>query len=112
MSKLPAEFSDLDALADVWALPTEDERSKVRWASNKDGFQALYDALLDRIEDIMAHLDQYEIGHMPDDARTLYYLALAFAEASPHVEMYKGSPVVPNSFDAERFVATHGSVPD
>lgn len=112
MNKLPAEFSDLERLVPTWALPTENERSEKRWGSTPADFQDIYDAMLGRIDEIMDYLDGKGFDGLDDESRTLYHLALAFAEASPHVEMYKGSSKVPNSFDAERFVAAHGDVAD
>lgn len=109
---LPAQFADLQFLVPMWALPTENERSRKRWSSSKAEFQELYDAMIDRIEDVIAYLDGFAVGAMPEDAHTLYHLALAFAEAAPHVEMYKGSSVVPNSFDADRVPAAHGDIVD
>ncbi len=110
MSKLSSKFSDLESFVDAWALPTENSRSVKRWASGPSDFQPFYEAMMPRLDEIFTYLDQFELGQMPDDAHTLYLLSLAFAEASPHVEMYKGNAEVPNSFDAERFVATHGDI--
>ena len=112
MTMLPENFSDLEPLVPVWALPTENERSQKRWNSRPEDFQEIYDAMLGRIDDIMDYLDGKGFDNFNDNSRRLYHLALAFAEASPHVEMYKGSSEVPNSFDAERFVAAHGDIAD
>ena len=51
-------------------------------------------------------------GEVPEPALPLYYLALAFAQAAPHNELYDCSNTVPNSFEAYRFVAAHGEVAD
>ncbi len=110
MSMLPPDFHDLEPLAAIWALPTEHARSEKRWSSTPAEFEAIYDAMIDRIEDIMTYLDQYSLDSIPDTAKPLYYLALAFAETSPHIELYKSQAEVPNSFDAHRFVASHGAV--
>ncbi len=112
MQKLPAEFSDLERLVPTWALETENKRSEIRWHSTPADFQDIYDAMLGRIDEIMDYLDGKGFDGLDDESRTLYHLALAFAEASPHVEMYKGDSKVPNSFDAERVVAAHGDIVD
>jgi hypothetical protein len=112
MQKLPEDFSDLERLVTTWALPTENARSQKRWASNPADFQDLYDAMIERIGDVLDYLDETGFDNYDDKSCTLCHLALAFAEASPHVEMYKGSSEVPNSFDAERFVAAHGDIAD
>ncbi|MEX1147178.1 MAG: hypothetical protein WEB93_02240, partial [Sphingomonadales bacterium] len=88
MSALPGKFSELEPFAAVWALPTENQRSARRWESAAADFQSFYDAMMPRLDEVLAHLDTFRLGEMPDDARRLYHLALAFAEASPHTEMY------------------------
>lgn len=112
MTILPAPFRDLDVFVPLWAFPTEQERSEKRWRSSPGDFEAFYNAMLPRIEAVMAYLDKYPLDAQPVEAKPLYRLAIAFAEASPHVEMYKSQSEVPNSFDAQRFVAAHGAVVD
>ena len=110
-TKLPDAFADLAPLAARWAFPTENQRSAVRWSSNAADFAAFYKEMMPRIEAILDHLAAYSIKDLPDDSRRLFDLACAFAEASPHHELYGGSPQVPYSFDAKRFVPTHGDKP-
>lgn len=112
MSQLPEQFSTLEPFVSSWALPTEQQRSERRWASSPEEFQAFYDAALPLLDDILVYLDQYTLGEIPADALPLYHLAIVFAEASPHVEMYKGAAQVPFSFHASRFIASHGQIED
>lgn len=112
MVALPAKYAELEKFVPIWALPTENARSERRWTSSPQEFQSFYDALLPRLDEILADLDRYPVDKVPEEAKALYYLVLAFAEAAPHVEMYGGSAEVPNSFDARRVVARHGNVPD
>ena len=56
MSKLPAEFADLERFTD-WCLPTEQERYDKRLASTMAEMQELYDAGMARLEDVMVYLD-------------------------------------------------------
>ena len=79
---LPKKFVDLDYLVPEWALATQNERQTRRARSTK--------------------------GELPPDTERLFFLALMLAEISPHVELYKGDPNVPHSFDETRFVAVHG----
>lgn len=109
---LPPPFANLAPFAEKWARPTENERSALRWGSNAVEFTAFYDGLIDRLEDILAYLAQYSSDDLPEEARNLYYLACAFAETTPHHELYGGSPVVPFSFDARRFVRFGGDKPN
>ncbi len=108
---LPPQFADLAPYVADWALPTETARSERRWRATPAEFQALYDAVLPRLPDILAYLGGFSPANIPAEAASLLYLALAFAESAPHVELYRGSPDVPNSFDPRRFVASHGAVP-
>ncbi len=110
MTALPSLFADLESFVADWALPTEDQRSRRRWACGPDDFRAFYDAMRPRLAEVLAHLDQYPLDDMPDDARRLFRLGLAFAEMAAHVELYGGATKVPNSFDQSRFIAAHGDV--
>ncbi len=105
---LPAQFSELAPLAVHWARPSENQRSEIRWSASADDFRTLYEAMMPRLEDILSLLSGHPVTDMPDDVHNLYLLACAFAEASPHHELYGGSNAVPFSFDARRFVRTDG----
>jgi hypothetical protein len=102
------EFPDLAPWAAQWALPTENERSVQRWRASKSDFDGFYTAMLPRLPAVLTRLGAISTKTIPPEARSLLYLAMAFAEASPHVEMYRGSAKVPHSFDAARFAAAHG----
>jgi len=107
---LPPEFADLAPLLADWAFPTENERSERRWRASKADFDWLYGAVMPRLPAILEHLSAIPATDVPDAQRPLLYLMLSFAECAPHVELYRGSSRVPNSFDAHRFTATRGSV--
>lgn len=112
MALLPEQFSQLESLAESWALPTELRRSARRWTSGPDDYRLFYEAMLPVLDGILDYLDQYQPDAIPEPAVPLYHLALAFAEAAPHNELYDCSNTVPNSFDAHRFVAAHGEIED
>ena len=112
MALLPEQFSQLESLAGTWALPTELQRSERRWAAGPDDYRRFYEAMLPALDQVLDYLDRYEPGNIPEPALPLYRLALAFAEAAPHNELYECCNTVPNSFDARRFVAAHGEVTD
>jgi hypothetical protein len=107
-SAMPAPFRDLTALAAHWGLATENQRNAVRWSSTAGDFAALYEGVAPRLKEILVFLGRHQPTAMPPDVRNLYYLACAFAESAPHHELYGGSPNVPHSFDARRFVPQHG----
>ncbi len=99
---LPAGFADLEQFT-VWCKPTEAERNKQRRASEFSDIQALYDAVLPRLDQIFEFLTTYSLDDMPADVRALLELTLALAEVAPAVEWY-GQPTVTDGFDPERFV--------
>lgn len=98
---LPEPFSDLESFAS-WALPAERERNGRRRASTMEGLRAFYDAILPRMDEIIAYLDQYPLDAMPDDARCLLLMGLSFMEISPAVELL-GEPDESGVFEASRF---------
>lgn len=109
--KLPQGYEDLVAMAARWARPTEAERSEVRWTAAAEDFAQLYEAIMPRLDAILADLAKLPLDGMDEAQSNLFCLAAAFAEASPHHELYKGSPDVPFSFSAKRFVPGHGGTP-
>lgn len=104
---LPKAFETLTPFRD-WALPTQDERQQKRISSTTGELRAFYDACLPLLPKMLTYVDQYPLGQVAEEARPVFWLALSLAEVAPHVELYKGDPHVPYSFDEARFVAEHG----
>jgi hypothetical protein len=93
---LPAEFADLERFAD-WCLPTEPERYAKRLASSMEEMQALYDAGLARMEEVIFYLDaRFPLNAMPTDAKALMHLMQSVVMVSFPVECWK-QPRVPDS---------------
>lgn len=109
--QLPQGYEDLATMAARWARPTEAARSEVRWNASAGDFASLYDAMMPRLDAILAELATLPLDGMDEAQTNLFCLAAAFAEASPHHELYGGSPDVPFSFSARRFVPGHGATP-
>ncbi len=99
---LPNGFSDLEQFAE-WALPTSTERNRKRLGSSMDEINALYNAMLPRLEEVLAYLDRFSLQEMPQDAQRLLYLSLSLAEISIAVELFH-EPKVTGGCDPERFV--------
>ena len=104
----PDEFTALERWADAWALPTQNLRWDKRLASTSVEITAFYHALLPWLERILAYADQFPLGALPEAAARVFDLALMHAEIAPNVELYKGAPGVPHSFEERRFIAVHG----
>lgn len=108
---LPDGFDALEPFAAEWALAAQSERERRRRTAPPAATRAFYDAMLAHAERAIAHLDAFELREMPEPERRLLYLMLALAEVAPHVELYRGDPRVPYSFEEERFIAEHGNAP-
>jgi hypothetical protein len=106
---LPSGFSDLERFAE-WPLPSSVERNKKRLGSSMDEITSLYIALLPRIAEILAYLDQFSLQEMPQDARRLMFLTLSLAEVSIAVELFH-EPKVTGGCDPARFVVMHDPNP-
>ena len=89
MPKLPEEFADLERFSD-WCLPTEEERYQKRLSSSMDEMQELYDAGLERLEDIMVYVDaRFPLKDMPEDAKALVHLGQSIVQVSFPIEVWK-----------------------
>ncbi|EJU14983.1 hypothetical protein LH128_00902 [Sphingomonas sp. LH128] len=110
-SYLPAGFSDLEPLAEQWALATQNARENRRRSSTPADLQIFYDATVGRLDAMIEYLNAMPLDSMPDDAKNLFYLTLSLAEVAPHIELYGGKTRVPYSFEEERFHAEHGATP-
>lgn len=99
---LPAGFEELTRFAD-WALPMERERHAKRLTTPLEELDAVYAALLPRVEEAIAHLDRFPIDDLPPAENNLMLLTLVFVEVSLSVESLR-SPWVPEGFEPSRFV--------
>jgi len=111
-TSLPKGFAALKPLVEEWALPTQDARQSKRRGSSTETLQAFYDAMVPLLSKILEHADEFPMGELPEDSQRLFYLSLALAEVAPHIELYRGDPNVPHSFEEERFIAAHGDHTD
>lgn len=93
--RLPAEFEDLEPFTD-WALPGESARYQKRLASTMDEMQAFYDAVLQRLQDVLDYLEQRGIDDLTSEDKHLVWLACAFVNVSFPVECWR-QPHVPDA---------------
>lgn len=110
ISQLPADFTALQPFVAKWALGTSKQRHAARLSSTAQELQAFYDAILPEMRKLLAALDQYPQGSLPEELHKLYWLSLSFAEIAPHIELYKGAVGVPYAFEETRFVYESGDV--
>jgi hypothetical protein len=101
---LPEAFSELTPFVEIWALSTETERNKRRHTVGMEAIVEFKEAMLPRVDELVAWLNQFALASLPEDAQTLMYLLLSFAEIAPAVEFYR-QPAVIDGYDPRRFVA-------
>ena len=102
--QLPALFSELQVYVDDgWALATQQERNDKRCSSSMDELNSFYTALIARIEEIAAYLNQYSLECIPQDAARLLQLGQMLMEVAPAVEVMK-SPDIPTDFERSRLI--------
>lgn len=109
---LPAEFATLAPFSSKWALATELERGIERRRSSAVELKAFYDAILPLIPSILKRADRYPVGKIAGADRDLFFMAMSLVEIAPHIEFYKGNPLVPFAFQENRMVGAHCSTPD
>lgn len=107
MSRLPAEFADLEPLASEWSLTTETERNRKRLRSSMEEIRSFADAVLSRLDAIFVYVERYPLDALPPDAERLFHLTLSLAEVAPALECY-GRPDVTDGLPSERMPATEG----
>ena len=95
MPILPAEFADLEPLAD-WSLETEAERYAKRLSSSMEELHAFYDTAFPRLEAALSYLDQHDLDALPEDAARLLWLCYSIVNVSFPVEVW-GQARVPDS---------------
>jgi hypothetical protein len=105
--RLPDQFRDLEPLASIWSLPTEAKRHAKRLASSIAELRTLYDALMLRIDDVLAYLSEFQLENLTSEGRNLFYLACSLAEIGPAVELF-GQPEVLAGYDSRRFIPAEG----
>lgn len=106
---LPAGFAALEPYVEEWALATSAERLHKRMHSTMTDIQTYYATALPLLEPALKHLDECDLGRLPEQERKLYWLTLACAEAALSIETYR-SPTLPLAPDASRFKVTYSGI--
>jgi hypothetical protein len=104
-STLPPGFEDLCGLLQEWCLPDEPTRYAKRLATPLPQLRQFYDRIYPRMDDVLRHLEKVPLarGENAELAdRNLFYLALAYFEASHPVELCWKSSDLDVAFPSER----------
>jgi hypothetical protein len=105
MSVLPAGFEDLAALVGEWSLPDERSRYAKRLATPLPELRRFHEAMHPRMDAVLRHLACIPVARGTEAApadRHLFYLALAYFEASHPIDLHWKGPDLDVAFPAER----------
>jgi hypothetical protein len=102
VNQLPAAFVALEPFVG-WAIPTETGRMLRRADSSQAEIIAFRDGMMRDLDAIIAHLDEFQLGSMPEPEARLYAMLMSLAEIAPAVEFYQ-QPNVIDGFDPRRFL--------
>jgi hypothetical protein len=101
--RVPQAFSDLQPWADDWALPREKDRLDKLVSLEIEGLRPFYDAMLPRMPAIKDYLDRFPLDAMPQDAQTLFDLALTFMEMAHPIDLGWKITDIEDKFPHDRF---------
>ena len=101
--KLPEAFADLAPFVAEWALASERERFDKLHAVTIAQLRVFYDAMLPRLPQVLQHLDQYRISELPQEERTLFDLAMTFAETAHPIDLKWNDVDFPDAYPWQKF---------
>lgn len=104
MNMLPPAFRDLQGFVEEWALASEKDRHLKMLGSSVDELRIFYNAVLPRMDAIKDYLDELPFEALPDDARTLFHLAMTFVETAHPIDLNWKTTNIEDAFPIERFV--------
>jgi hypothetical protein len=96
--RLPPEFADLNAFAEVWAAPASDARHHQRQIRSLAEIRAFYEAMLPRLDAIFRYLDPLDLATLPVPERQLLYLTFGFGEAALSIELFNAPGVTDSPY--------------
>jgi hypothetical protein len=103
MTTLPQKFSDLERFVDEWALKSEEARFNKLHHVTLEHLRLFYEALLPRMEEVLLYLNQYKIQDLPPEAKTLFYLAMTFAETAHPIDLKWEDVDFPDAYPWDKF---------
>lgn len=100
---LPEAFGGLAPFVG-WALEPERARTEKREAASMEEVRDFYDAMMLRMGEVIAYLDDQDGSGAPAQAHRLFLMSLSLVEVAPLVEMYKRRESV-HACDPLRYVS-------
>ncbi len=99
---LPAGFSALEPFVPEWALANERDRYQKLHHGTLAQLKVFYDAMLPRMDEIMAFLKTQPLAGMAPEAENLYRLAMTFAETAHPLDLGWKDVDFPSAFPWDR----------
>jgi hypothetical protein len=96
MSKVPAQFAELEPFVERWALADYNDRYATRLASTMPEMEAFYNVIMPRYSAIMDHLNKFDLNELPEAETNLLRMCYSLVQVSFAVEVWK-QPRVPDS---------------
>jgi proteasome lid subunit RPN8/RPN11 len=96
---IPEDFYDLE-IFNEWALETRMARFQKRVKSTMGEITAFYNAMVPRMDKVVAYLDSKPLNALSEADRNLMSMALSLVEVSRSVELWQAPDN--GSFDADR----------
>lgn len=101
--KLPPQFADLAPYTRDWALGHERDRLRKLVSVGVEDLRPFYDAMLIRMPEVKAYLDQFPLNAMPPEARVLFDLAMTFVETAHVIDLGWKTTDIEDKFPHDRF---------
>ncbi len=102
--QLPARFKDLEPYVSAWALPRFSLRQTKRLQSSMREIRDFYEAMMPRLNEVVEHLNNFELDEMPAPEQRLLELCLSLANIGNCVALWHAPDQV-NAFAASRMEA-------
>jgi hypothetical protein len=98
----PPDFSELDDHVAAWGLPTLQQRREKRLHCTFEELKSFHDAMMPRLEEIIAFLDQFPVAAIPPAFTQLADAVLAMCEVDDPVSKWR-SVLLEDALDPRRF---------
>jgi hypothetical protein len=100
---LPEKFANLEKYLVEWDLPNEEARFKKLHSTNMVDLKDFYDAMCNRIEEILDYLDQFNVNELFSEEKKLYDLTMTFAEVAHPIDLNWQEVDFPDAYAWEKF---------
>ena len=84
---IPEQFASLRPFVQGWALASEEERYAKLHSVTLDELRAFYEAMMARLPEVLAFLDNYPLDQLPVEATTVMDLAQTFAHTAHPLDL-------------------------